>query len=167
VRREVENWRFRDFLKESGIEPEEIDRLVRKIYCQESEAFDCAACANCCKEISPLMDNEDVERLAAGLGMPPDHLVQEHLIRDEKYEGLVFNKAPCPLLKEGRCICYPYRPGACASYPHLHKDGFVRRLSNMVANCSVCPVVFNVFERLKDEMKPYGWNRHMYGRGRK
>jgi hypothetical protein len=37
----------------------------------------------------------------------------------------------------------------------------------MVGNCSVCPVVFNVFERLKTEMKPCGWDPLTCGRGRR
>jgi len=165
-RREGENWRFRDFVKGCGIEPKEIDRIVHELYRQESEKFDCVACANCCKEISPLLDNEDVRRLAVWMDVSSDLLIREYLAWDEEYEGLVF-RIPCPMLKDDRCICYHHRPMVCASYPHLHKDGFVRRLSNMVANCSICPVVFNVIERLKDEMKPHGWSRYMYERGRK
>lgn len=58
---------------------------------------------------------------------------------------------PCPLLENDRCTRYEHRPRDCASYPHLQKDRFVSRASNTVANCSVCPIVYNVFERLKDE----------------
>ena len=57
-----------------------------------------------------------------------------------------------PLLSDNCCTVYDHRPDDCRSYPHLHKDEFVFRLIQAVENCSVCPIVFNVFERLKDEL---------------
>ncbi|OPY26987.1 MAG: hypothetical protein A4E28_02214 [Methanocella sp. PtaU1.Bin125] len=81
--------------------------------------------------------------------MPEDRVIAEYLVRNDEYGGWSFNRSPCPLLKNDRCSCYGHRPHDCASYPHLQKDHFVSRLSNTVANCSVCPVVYVVFERLK------------------
>ncbi len=166
LRMEDENWRFRDFLKKCTVSEAEIDRIVQELYRQESEQFDCKTCAGCCKGISPMLGDEDVARLSEGIGIPADRLISEYLVIDEEYGTLKFNQSPCPLLKGDMCSCYLSRPRDCAAYPHLHKDGFLHRLTNMVGNCSVCPIVFNVFERLKTEMRPYGWNRHTSGRGR-
>ncbi|MGA9138676.1 MAG: YkgJ family cysteine cluster protein [Methanocella sp.] len=152
-RKEPENWAFREWLRESGIDAAEIDVVVNELYRQESAAFDCTTCASCCKGISPLLDAEDIARLAVGLGMPADRVVSEYLVRNDEYGGWSFNRAPCPLMENNRCSCYEHRPHDCASYPHLQKDRFVGRLSNTVANCSVCPIVYMVYERLKAEIE--------------
>ncbi|MBN1676299.1 MAG: hypothetical protein JXR37_34970 [Kiritimatiellae bacterium] len=43
----------------------------------------------------------------------------------------------------------------CRSYPHLHKKPFVARLTQAYSNCSVCPIVYNVYEELKKRL----WDR--------
>ena len=40
------------------------------------------------------------------------------------------------------------RPDDCRSYPHLDKEGFVLRLTQAFSNCSICPVVYNVYHEL-------------------
>ena len=152
-RREPENWELRDRLREPGIDRRELDALVHRLYREAAAEFDCKSCANCCKETSPMLDAEDVGRLAEGLGVTAESLIDEHLKWDDAYGGFVFKKMPCPFLKHNLCSCYPCRPQDCASYPHLHKDGFARRLANTVANCPVCPIVYTVYERLKIEMR--------------
>ena len=132
--------------------PEKLDILIHGLYRQASAEFDCKACANCCKGISPLLDDEDIGRLAEGLGISCDDVIAGYLARNDEYDGWSFKTMPCPLLKDNRCTCYEHRPHDCASYPHLHKDNFLSRLSNTVANCSVCPIVYTVVERLKEEM---------------
>ncbi len=134
--------------------PGEIDVVVHELYRKASSEFDCKSCANCCKGISPLLDEEDIERLAQGLGISADQVISDYLVRNDEYEGWSFNRTPCPLLENDQCTCYESRPHDCASYPHLHKDRFVSRLSNTVANCSVCPVVYTVYERLKETIRP-------------
>jgi Fe-S-cluster containining protein len=56
---------------------------------------------------------------------------------------------PCPFLEGNLCSNYDHRPGDCRSFPHLHKHDFIFRLWNVADNCAVCPIVFNVYERLK------------------
>ncbi|MCD6223504.1 MAG: YkgJ family cysteine cluster protein [Deltaproteobacteria bacterium] len=45
--------------------------------------------------------------------------------KDKDPEKFVFNKKPCPFLKDNLCSHYTYRPKDCISYPHLHKSGFI------------------------------------------
>jgi len=78
-RKEPENWEFRDRLKESDLKSDELDALVHELYRQESATFDCTACANCCKGISPLLDDEDIARLSLGLGIPADRVIAERI----------------------------------------------------------------------------------------
>ena len=112
-----------------------------------------------------MLEEDDVERMSKYFGISQEKFVAEYLKQDEDYGGLIFKTSPCPFLTDNLCYCYQTRPYDCATYPHLLKAGFTGRLANMVANTSVCPILFNVFERLKEEMRPRGWNPHTYGRG--
>ena len=44
-------------------------------------------------------------------------------------------------------------------FPHLHKEEFIFRLWGVVENCPICPIVFNVYEQLKDELWYFGDGR--------
>lgn len=151
-KKEDENWKFRAFLKSCDISPEKMDSIVHRLYQQISSEIDCKLCANCCKEMQPVLDLEDIERLSEGSGITIDQFKKQYLVKDKESEGYIFNKKPCPLLKNNLCSYYDYRPKDCRSYPHLHKKDFVFRLIGVVHNCSVCPIVFNVYERLKGEI---------------
>ena len=103
--------------------------------------------------VSPLLKPRDIERLATHLGLSVEQFLAEYLEEDEVGEGHVFKTAPCAFLHESACSVYPQRPEACRSYPHLHKREIVFRLNQVVSNCSVCPIVYNVYERLKQEIQ--------------
>nr|VFJ62105.1 MAG: hypothetical protein BECKDK2373B_GA0170837_11073 [Candidatus Kentron sp. DK] len=148
---EEDNWRFRTFLKNTELEIEELDAIVRGHYENVASRIDCCACGNCCREILPTLDDADVTRLAGGLGTTPDEIITQYLTRDEDGD-LTFNRRPCPFLVGNRCRVYDHRPDTCRSYPHLQKDEFVFRLAQAVSNCSICPISFNVYERLKAEL---------------
>ena len=68
-KKEDENWQFRSFLKGCDIEVEELDVIVHGVFEEVSGQIDCTACGNCCREISPGLDHEDIERLSRGLGI--------------------------------------------------------------------------------------------------
>jgi len=145
-----ENWEFRAYLKECDMSPEDIDAVVHRLSKEIASKIDCNACANCCKGITPVLDEEDIEKLSTGLGISTAEFKEEYLVEDE--DGLKFKIKPCPFLKDNSCLLYAYRPKDCRSYPHLHKEGFVFRLMDVMANCSVCPIVINVYEALKEEL---------------
>lgn len=151
-KKEDENWEFRSFLKVCDISSKKIDTIMHKLYRKISSEIDCKTCANCCKEILPTLDHEDIEKLSKGLGISAIQFSDQYLVKDGESEKFVFNKKPCPFLKDNSCSCHAYRPKDCISYPHLHKNDFVFRLINVIDNCSFCPIVFNVYECLKDEI---------------
>ena len=80
----------------------------------------------------------------------------EYLMKDEEEDGFTFRSTPCPFLSGNSCAVYPDRPEDCRSYPHLHKKEFATRLYGVLSNCSVCPIVYNVYELLKDELHKLG-----------
>jgi len=150
--KDEENWEFRTFLKMCDIRSRKIDRIVRRLYKKVSSEIDCTACANCCKDIQPALDQEDMEGLARGLGISVAQLKDRFLTEDDPPGKYVFKTTPCPLLKDNICSQYDYRPSSCVSYPHLHKKDFTSRTITVVWNCSVCPIVYNVYEELKREV---------------
>jgi hypothetical protein len=149
--KEKENWRFRTFLKNCDMSSEKIDSVVYRLYRQVSSEIDCKTCRNCCKEMQPALDQEDIEKFSKCLGNSVDQFKDQYLVKDQESGKFVFNKKPCPFLKDNLCSNYAYRPKDCISFPHLHKKHFTSRLIGVVHNCSICPIVFNVYERLKDE----------------
>jgi Fe-S-cluster containining protein len=149
-----ENWEFRSFLKGYDIEVEELDAIVHRLLEEVCGEIDCTACGNCCREISPVLDQEDIGRLSRGLGISPEDVKKRFLFEDDKNysEGFIFNKRPCPFLRWNLCSHYELRPEACRSFPHLYKEDFVFRLIGLIENYEVCPIVFNVYEQLKAEL---------------
>lgn len=157
IQREEENWKFRAFLKQLDIEIEELDAIVHRITDEVSAQIDCTECGNCCKHVKPALDEDDISRFASGLKLSVNEFRKKCLTRDTDDSTIyTFNALPCPFLTNNMCSNYECLPKACASYPHLHKDEFVFRLWGVVDNYSICPIVFNVYERLKKEL----WHDH-------
>ncbi len=147
-----ENWDFRAFLKTCDIGSRKMDKIVHRLYQKVSSEIDCTTCTNCCKDVQPILDQEDMARLAMGLGISVTQLKEQFLIEADTPEKYRFSKTPCPFLRDNLCSQYDYRPKNCMSYPHLHKKDFVSRTMTVVWNCSVCPIVYNVYEELKREI---------------
>jgi Uncharacterised protein family (UPF0153). len=153
--KENENWEFRSFLKGYDIEVEELDFMVHELFEEVQREIDCTVCGNCCRKISPVLEQEDIERLSRGLAISPENFTKRFLVKNDKNysEGFIFNKKPCPFLKGNLCSHYEIRPEDCRSFPHLHKEEFVFGLIGVVAKYGMCPLVFNVYERLKAKLR--------------
>jgi len=149
-----ENATLRVFLKWGPLSPRLVDRLFHRLVVEVAAEIDCTECAACCMQLGPLLDSKDVERLARRLRVPNPELRASHLRKEE--DGFVFNRLPCPLLDGKRCSCYGDRPADCRSYPHLHKKNMTTRMSTVLDNASLCPIVFGVLERLKAELGERG-----------
>jgi Fe-S-cluster containining protein len=99
-----------------------------------------------------VLDQEDIKKFCDGFVISVSQFKKKSLKPDEEQGKFVFKEKPCPFLKNNLCSNYSHRPKDCKSYPHLHKKEFVFRLWGVVENCSICPIVFNVYEQLKDEL---------------
>ena len=152
---EDKNWKFRSFLKECGISRDKIDSIEHRLYKKVSSEIDCKTCANCCKQVQPTLDQEDIEGFSECLDISVAQFKEKYLVKDDDPKKFVFKKKPCPFLKDNLCSHYTNRPKDCVSYPHLHKNGFTLRLMGVIGNCSICPIVYNVYEYLKDEIWHY------------
>jgi uncharacterized protein len=77
---------------------------------------------------------------------------KQYLKKVDNGNDFQFKTKPCPLLRNGSCSQYEHRPDVCREYPHLDKPGFLGRTWDAIDNCSTCPIVFNVWEQLKEKL---------------
>jgi len=151
-----ENWEFASLLQSSTISSKIIDKMFRNLYKEITSEIDCTECANCCMELGPSLNMEEIQRIANSLGISIDYFKKKYILKIPLEEAeYMFNTSPCPFLINKRCSCYEYRPEACISYPHLRRKHITAKLERVIKNCSICPIVFNVYERLKDKV----WHR--------
>lgn len=147
-----ENFKFRHFMKHHRrLSSREVDNLVAEIAERAWKKTDCAACANCCREVVATLDQNDVDRLARHLGTSSSELASKYLKPAESAEDRpwIMRERPCPFLKDNRCAVYEYRPANCRDYPYLDRPDFTARTLSMLERISDCPVVFEVWEELK------------------
>lgn len=151
-RRENANWKFREFVKFRLPQSDKaLDAKVCAVAREVSAQIDCTLCANCCRTMNPVVDEEDVARLAKRMRLNPKHFKERYVFRDEWGHDCI-RGAPCPFLDGTRCSVYDDRPKSCRDFPYFDKPGFRQRMIMMVSNCSVCPITFNTVERLKRDL---------------
>ncbi|MEQ9424929.1 MAG: YkgJ family cysteine cluster protein [Cyclobacteriaceae bacterium] len=136
-----------------------VDQLKRKNKSDLDSAFqtehekafqkiDCLECANCCKTISPIFKDKDIERIAKSMKMKPGLFIERylHLDSDNDY---VLNETPCPFLGvDNYCSIYDVRPKACAEYPHTNHKSMHKHMKLVEKNLEVCPAVVEIVKRL-------------------
>ncbi len=147
--RESENISFRSYLK--GKDSNRIDKIVHRLNLEISGQIDCTKCGNCCKKISPSLNKKEITRISEIINLSVKDVKEKYLEIDDGDQ--FFKDRPCTFLHENKCSIYSDRPGDCRQYPFLHKNKFISRLYGVIGNYSICPIVFNVFERLKTELK--------------
>jgi len=153
-RRENEDLRFRTFLKvHTNMKDRKLDQTVREITDYIWSQIDCKTCANCCKTLKVEVNDEDISRLAARLELTAEQFTEQYVV--EPLQGMrTLRSQPCVFLGEdNRCTVYEDRPEDCRGYPYLHREGFRQRTFLMIDNTAVCPIVFNVWDELKDTMR--------------
>lgn len=129
--------------------PKALDIVVGQLHVEVFQEINCLDCANCCKSISPIVSDNDIQRIAKYLRIKPSLFVDEYLKLDSDGD-FVFKAQPCPFLGEDHyCSIYSARPKACAEYPHTDRRKFYQILDLSLKNTSICPAVTDVFERLQ------------------
>jgi len=147
-----ENWAFRLHLKDCDIEEEEIDAIVHRLDAYVSSKIDCRRCANCCRELSAALEAPDIARLAQAEGITPDQFERKYLDKTDEPDRLAIRQRPCPFLDGKLCRHYHVRPESCVEFPFLHKPDFTTRSMMALWNLPHCPIVYNVYELLKQEV---------------
>ncbi|HEX5323418.1 MAG TPA: YkgJ family cysteine cluster protein [Capsulimonadaceae bacterium] len=153
---ENNDYRFRTFLKaELDLSNRDLDAVVQEITDEVWKQIDCTTCANCCKTLQIVVDDADIRRLAAKLGMSFAAFSKKYVCVDPD-KTKYFASTPCAFLgADNRCTVYEDRPQACRDFPYLHTTGFRQRTFMMIDNRATCLIVFNVWQRLKARL----WRR--------
>ncbi|MCK5776928.1 MAG: YkgJ family cysteine cluster protein, partial [Bacteroidales bacterium] len=77
--------------------PKDLDSITHELHEQAFEIIDCLECANCCKSISPVVTDKDIQRIAKFLRVKPSQFVTDYLRLDDEND-YVFRTQPCPFL---------------------------------------------------------------------
>ncbi len=150
---EADDFRFRTYLKgRLNLSTEKTDEIVQAVTDEVWQQIDCTKCANCCKTLPVVVDNSDIKRLAARLGVSQRQFTEKYVVNGEFGEKQ-FASTPCAFLgSDNRCTVYEDRPTACKDFPYLHAKHFTSRSIMMISNTSSCPIVFNVWQELKTRL---------------
>lgn len=129
--------------------PKNLDDQFHLLHKEAFSQFDCLNCANCCSSISPIILQNDIDRIAKHLKIKASEFLKTYLYMDEDGD-FVFKQTPCPfLLPDNYCSIYESRPKACREYPHTDHRKMISILDLTHKNCEVCPVVYEIVEELK------------------
>ena len=148
-KKEDENYRFRRYLKNHADE-EELDRQFKKLHEKYFKIYDCKKCRNCCKEIGISMSEEELDKICNYLKLDKEKYIEKNLINN--YGEYSFKDIKCKFLDEcNNCQIENCLPITCKEYPYTNKEERLFSLLGVVANASVCPVVYEILEELKHE----------------
>ncbi len=146
--KEEENYEFRTFLK-SHADPEELDKQFLKLHNELFPSYDCNSCRNCCKQYRGNLSEEEIVQCAEKFNTSPDAFKAKYLHRNQ--EGTYdTNHLPCDFLQEdGSCLLGDCKPVNCAEFPFTARPDRWSSLLGIISNASVCPVLYEMIERLK------------------
>lgn len=124
------------------------NELHTHFFCQ----FNCLDCANCCKTLSPLLTNRDIDRLSHHLKMKRGSFIRNYITMDED-EEYIFKSLPCPFLSANNyCQIYDERPKACRGYPHTDDKMMPELVNRTKENAKICPSVGAIITELKNRL---------------
>lgn len=147
----AENDDFRLYLKEHA-DKNELDEQFLKLHKELFVNYDCSKCRNCCKEYSASFKEDELGQISAFLKMTETDFMQKYV--NEELGDYLLNGKPCCFLKEdGSCEIEACKPNSCRDYPYTDKPERLFHLLSITESTGICPVVFEMFERLKDEYK--------------
>lgn len=141
--REQENSYFYHYLKSDKLNHRRFANIVKEV----TKKIDCTTCGNCCKTISPDLNETDIKQISHYLETTNKEFITQYLRQNK--EGIFrFKEIPCPFLGKNKCKIYKVRPDDCKQYPHLDKD-ITTRCIQFFSNAELCPLVYNVLENTK------------------
>ena len=152
VTNEDENSEFQTFVKlELELSDRRLNTMVRETTSQVWKHIDCRTCANCCRMQHPVFSRTEAQRIATYLGLTLEEVRARYLTSDADTGKYITRELPCPFLDGNLCGVYEVRPAVCADYPHLQRN-LRSRLWQVLDNATLCPIVYNVLERLKQSL---------------
>jgi hypothetical protein len=98
------------------------------------------------------MEADDITRMAGAERLTRAEFKRKYLDKTREMGKFVVKQRPCPFLSGTVCRHYDIRPKSCAEFPFLHKRDFTTRSIMVLWNLPLCPIVYNVYELLKQEV---------------
>ena len=155
-KRERENLEFRTFLK-CNADEKELDEQFFKLHDELFAQYDCNRCRNCCKMYHGSIPEEDVEKDAMYLGVTATDFAEQYLGGKGSEGNYQAKHKPCDfLIEDGSCKLEDCKPESCKKYPYTNQPERLWSLYSVLDAVSVCPVAFEIYERLKKE---YGFKK--------
>ncbi|MFO8067839.1 MAG: YkgJ family cysteine cluster protein [Bacteroidales bacterium] len=146
-----ENLSFRTFLK--GKDNDKLDVIIQRLNKEIEGQIDCTKCGNCCINLRPCLTKNEIDTLARIDDISSDVFIEKYT-EEDNFENIKYLKdTPCKYLSDKKCTIYDNRPEDCRSFPHTHKSSFNSRTMGIIDNYGICPIVFNLLERLKMELR--------------
>jgi len=140
---------FKEFKSRAKmISVKQFDELAEPVLNEITESIDCTQCGNCCKIQEPGVTEDEIKVLANIRKMNLSDFRNKFVAYDHEQVSFLC-KQPCMFLDGTVCSIYNDRPNSCADFPGLHRPGLKWRINQMEENYGICPIVFNVVERLK------------------
>jgi uncharacterized protein len=150
AQREKENHRFRIFLKQR--DSTRLNHLVDRINAEVANEIDCTECGNCCATLRPFVTEQEIATLSSLVNTSKELFIDRYTKHVAEENARILKDTPCAFLANKKCTVYDARPHDCRSFPHIEGKNFTHRTIGMVEKCGICPIVFNVLERLKREL---------------
>ena len=147
---EDENWQFRTFLKHSSISTDRLNAIAHEFGRAAEIQMDCTTCGACCRDNCIPLSGEEITQLAQAAGLSVDEFTSTCMTTDDDGEPAMLAQ-PCRFLTGNRCDIYESRPDACRGYPYIGDD-IRSRMIGILERAAVCPIVFEMLERLKAAM---------------
>ena len=148
---EEQNYKFRAFLRNRA----DYDELDEQFLTLHKELFadnNCCNCGNCCKEFEITLGEDEIKRIAAFLNVTESDFATEYLKKAKPYDDnpFEFKSKPCAFLEaDGRCRIQECKPDDCTGFPFTDRPNRMSSLLGVISHAEVCPVVFEILERLK------------------
>lgn len=145
--KEEENFAFRAYLKNHA-DPEILDTHFLSLHNELFSTYDCNSCRNCCKKYEATFDEAEILEAANFLDMTVESFKEKYII--DAFGEYQINAKPCHfLLEDNSCAIEPHKPDSCKQYPYTNQPERMSSLLSIVESSRVCPVVFEMIERLK------------------
>ncbi len=150
-KREDENLEFRTFLKIHA-EEDVLDQQFLKLHNELFANYDCSRCRNCCKAYYGSIPKADVAKDAEYLGITEDEFICTYLQDMDNEENYRTKNKPCDFLNnDSSCKLGECKPDNCKKFPYTNQPERLQSLYSMLDAVEVCPVAFEIYERLKVE----------------
>ncbi|MBN2406271.1 MAG: YkgJ family cysteine cluster protein [Elusimicrobia bacterium] len=97
---------------------------ITEIFRKKQNEFSCGRCGKCCAmEGYVFLNRDDVEAIAAYMGMEKTSFLKKHTLRyGDRIRFRGEYARGCPMLESSGCAIYPARPRQCRTFPFWYEN---------------------------------------------